>query len=134
VPVTKLDLELAGAVAARTQQPDLAFAALRALEQALGPALLLSAIRPLAAQRLKAGDMDTRLATALNWGMAVGRASGADMLGADALYELDEVFPGLPRADAPGKPPAQVCADVAKLLRYRQVCGPVPNACPAATP
>ena len=66
--------------------------------------------------------------------MAVGRASGADMLGADALFELDEVFPGLPRADAPGKPPAQACADVARLLRYRQVCGPVPAACAAATP
>ncbi len=134
VPVTKLDLELAGAVAAHSRQPDLAFAALRALEQALGPALLLSAIRPLAAQRLKDSSVDPRLATALRWGMAVGRASGADALGADALLRLDQIFPGLPRADAPGLPPAQVCADVAKLLRYRQVCGPVPAYCPAATP
>jgi hypothetical protein len=134
VPVTKLDLELAGAVAAHSRQPDLAFTALRALEQAIGPALLLSAIRPLASRRLKDGSIDPRLATALGWGMALGRASSADALGADALNRLVDVFPGLPRADAPGLPPQQLCADVAKLLRYRQVCGPVPAYCPAAAP
>lgn len=134
VPVTKLDLELAGAVAARSRRPDLAFAALRALEQALGPSLLLPAIRPLAAQRLKGDDVDARLATALGWGMAVGRASGADALGIDALLGLEEVFPGTYSNNVPAKAPAQACADVARLLRYRQVCGPVPAACAAATP
>jgi len=83
---------------------------------------------------LKDGSIDPRLATALGWGMALGRASSADALGADALNRLVDVFPGLPRADAPGLPPQQLCADVAKLLRYRQVCGPVPAYCPAAAP
>ncbi|MGI8913177.1 MAG: ABC transporter substrate-binding protein, partial [Chloroflexota bacterium] len=94
VPVTKLALQLAGAVAVRSRQPELVFSALRALEQALGPALLLSAIRPLAMQRLKDGSLDARLASALGWGMAVGRASGADVLGTAVLIGLDEAFPG----------------------------------------
>jgi hypothetical protein len=134
VPVTKLDLQVAGAGAARSPQPERAFRALRALEQALAPALLLSAIRPLAARRLKDGSTDPRLAQALGWGMNVGRASGADVLGADALFGLYTILPGTYSTKAPPKPPAEACAEVATLLRYRQVCGPVPAYCPAATP
>ncbi|MGI8912782.1 MAG: extracellular solute-binding protein [Chloroflexota bacterium] len=118
-PVTKLSLQLGGGISAAGKQPAAAFAALRELEAAAGTSLLLSARRSLATKMLEQGPIDRRLASALGWGMAVGRASQADRVGNGMALsmQLGKVFVGY-QNPTPIRP-TLACAWAAQVLRQQ---------------
>jgi hypothetical protein len=117
-PVTKIELQVGAGISASSRQPEAALAVLRALEAAVGPSLLVSARQPLAMKMLEQGRLDARLASAIAWGMQVGRASAADQVGVGSLLGgLRDVFPGYQHAT--GADPATACSAVAQALRAR---------------
>lgn len=119
-PVTKLDLQLGGGVSASSKQPAAAFTALRELETTTGASFLLSARRSLATKMLEQGPIDRRLASALGWGMAVGRASRADQVGnglALGTQQLRKVFVGYQNPTP--MQPSLACAWAAQVLRQQ---------------
>jgi ABC-type glycerol-3-phosphate transport system substrate-binding protein len=95
--VTKLELQAVSGLSAGSRQPELAYAALRAIEATTGPALRLSAVHASAEQFLRTGGLDPRFAVALRWGIAAGQASVADALlgGTDVGTALARTVPGL---------------------------------------
>ncbi|MGI8913539.1 MAG: ABC transporter substrate-binding protein [Chloroflexota bacterium] len=132
--VTKLELQAVAGLSAGSRQPELAFAALRALEATAGPVLRLSAVRSSAEQFLKTGGIDARFAAALRWGIVAGRASTADALlgGTDLETALARTVPGLVNAsngDDLTLQPHDACAEAAALLRDAKSCGNIPILC-----
>jgi ABC-type glycerol-3-phosphate transport system substrate-binding protein len=111
-PVTKIEMILAGGISADSKNHPLAFTALRALEAALGPRLVVSASPPYAVELLTNGSLDTRLAPALRWGLQAGRASLADLIGALGFSGLIRVLPSIQ-----GLPPGEAFSQAAQQLR-----------------
>jgi hypothetical protein len=112
VPVTKLELQLAGAVSAGSGRPRAAFAALRTLEATGGPSLLVSASPPLAGRLFSQGALDTRLVAALRRGLQAGRAGLPDLIDASGVAPLLRVLPSIR-----GMPPAAAGTRAARQLR-----------------
>jgi ABC-type glycerol-3-phosphate transport system substrate-binding protein len=129
LPATKLVMTLGAGVSAASSEPARAFAALRDLEAAAGAGLLLSARRPLAVKMLEQGPIDRRFASALGWGMAVGRVSQADQVGRGTALamQLGQVFVGYQNPTPLS--PTLACAWAAQVLRQQLA---QPTALPAA--